>query len=1379
MKKILGLDLGSTSIGWALVNEAENDNERSEIIKLGVRVIPLTTDEQGNFEKGKAITTNQDRTSKRSARRNLQRYKLRRIELLKVLEQSGVISRDSILTEDGPASTFQTLGLRAKAAIERIEKDELARVFISINKKRGYKSSRKAKNDDEGQLIDGMKVAMELHNRNLTPGQFAFDILKQGKRFLPDFYRSDLQREFDLIWEVQSAFYPEILSEGLKHQLKGKNQKAVWAICEKPFGVVGTKRNTSGFDRKLENYQWRAEATQKQLSLEQLIVVLQEINTQINSSSGYLGGISDRSKELNFNNQTVGKYLYDQIKADRHIRLKGQVFYRKDYENEFDAIWEAQQKHHSELTQDLKETLRNIIIFYQRPLKSQKGLISVCELEGKEVEVILEGKKKTKRIGPKVSPKSAPLFQEFRIWQRLNDLELISKKDRAKRRLVQDEKQILFEELTVKEKLTKADALKLLFKNHKELDLNFEKLDGNRTSFKLFDAYQKIIVASGHDDYDFSKMSSNEIKSIVTSIFEGLRIDTGILSFNSNLEGDEFERQPFLQLWHLLYSYEGDNSATGNESLIKKLKSKFGFEEDYARILSSVIFENDYGSLSSKAMGKMLPHLKDGLPYNEAALLAGYKSHSHSENRQEIANKTLKEKLEILPKNSLRNPVVEKILNQTINVVNAIIDEYGKPDEIRLELARELKKSAKEREDLTKTMNSAYTEHENIRKILKTEFGLSYISRTDVIRYKLWKELEPRAFKTLYTDTYIAPEKLFSKEFDIEHIIPQSRLFDDSFSNKTLELNSANREKGEKTAYDYVIEKYGEKGRQEYETRVEELYKGGKEGISKGKYKKLLMKGSEIPDGFVERDLRNSQYIAKKAKELLEEVCRNVNTTTGSVTNRLREDWQLVNVMQELNWDKYQKLGLTYFEYNREGKKLPRIKDWTKRNDHRHHAMDALTVAFTKYNHVQYLNNLNARREEGKKMSPVIKAIENKELYRDENNKLKFKPPIPLDDFRAEAKWHLENTLVSFKAKNKVVTPQKNKIKGSQKIQTALTPRGQLHNESIYGSIKRYKITISKVGGGFDEEMIGKVSKKVFREALLKRLLEFGNDPKKAFTGKNSLEKNPIYLDNLQTQKVPEKVKLVEEETVYTIRKPIDPTLKLEKIIDSGVKSILEKRLQDFDGDPKKAFVNLDENPIWLNKEKGISIKNVTITGVSNAVALHDKKDNFGNLILDNEGKTQPVDFVSTSNNHHVAIYRDSEGNLQENVVSFFEALARVNAGLPIIDKSLNQSDGWEFLFSMKQNEYFVFPNSETGFDPEELDLTDKKNFNVVSPNLFRVQKIGSKDYMFRHHLETELNDSKELEGIIFHRLRSTGRLDKIQKVRINHLGGIVQVGEY
>jgi CRISPR-associated endonuclease Csn1 len=141
----------------------------------------------------------------------------------------------------------------------------------------------------------------------------------------------------------------------------------------------------------------------------------------------------------------------------------------------------------------------------------------------------------------------------------------------------------------------------------------------------------------------------------------------------------------------------------------------------------------------------------------------------------------------------------------------------------------------------------------------------------------------------------------------------------------------------------------------------------------------------------------------------------------------------------------------------------------------------------------------------------------------------------------------------------------------------------------------------------------------------LKRLEEFDNDPKKAFTGKNSLDKNPIYINESKTQTVPDKVKLVSEVNIYTIRKPISPDLKIDKVIDVKIRKLLENRLKEFNNDAKKAFSNLDESPIWLNKEKGISIKTVTISGISNAVALHDKKDKNGNLILDEKGNKQAL----------------------------------------------------------------------------------------------------------------------------------------------------------
>ncbi|HON53596.1 MAG TPA: type II CRISPR RNA-guided endonuclease Cas9, partial [Bacteroidales bacterium] len=408
-----------------------------------------------------------------------------------------------------------------------------------------------------------------------------------------------------------------------------------------------------------------------------------------------------------------------------------------------------------------------------------------------------------------------------------------------------------------------------------------------------------------------------------------------------------------------------------------------------------------------------------------------------------------------------------------------------------------------------------------------------------------------------------------------------------------------------------------------------------------------------------------------------------------------------------------------------------------------------------------------------------IIAIEQKETYKDENGKRYFNLPLP--NFRSEAKKHLEQILISYKTKNKVVTRNKNKIKGSSKVQIALTPRGQMHKETVYGKIQQYATKEIKIGPSCDIALLNQIANKKYRDAVLNRLQQFDNDPNKAFGGKNALTKNPILL--VPDKPMPEKVKIVVMEDLYTIRKEITPDLVIDKVIDVQIKRILQQRLIEYNNDPKAAFSNLDKNPIWMNKEKGISIKRVTISGVSNAEALHYKKDHTGKPIFDAEGNYIPADFVSTGNNHHVAIYRDESGNLQEEVVSFYEAVARVNAGMPIIKKQ--HENGWQFLFTMKQNEMFVFPS--TNFDPTEIDLLNPDNYHLISPNLFRVQKFSKviygnsavRDYVFRHHLETTINDNKQLKDIAYKSIKSLSFFERIIKVRINHLGRIVQVGEY
>ncbi|MGB0432682.1 MAG: type II CRISPR RNA-guided endonuclease Cas9, partial [Bacteroidia bacterium] len=241
-KRILGLDLVTNSIGWALVDEAQNEKGESRIIRTGVRIVPLSSDESGDFEKGKSTSINADRTLKRGARRSLQRYKQRREHLISILTKHGIMTSKEPLTETGKGSTYELLDLRNRAAISEIELHELARVLLTINKKRGYKSSRKAKDESEGTSIDGMETAKFLYNENLTPGQLMYQRLSDGKKNSPEFYPSDLENEFEKIWEYQSQFYANLLNDDFKERIKQKS-KIFFSDFKDSFQIEGISLN--------------------------------------------------------------------------------------------------------------------------------------------------------------------------------------------------------------------------------------------------------------------------------------------------------------------------------------------------------------------------------------------------------------------------------------------------------------------------------------------------------------------------------------------------------------------------------------------------------------------------------------------------------------------------------------------------------------------------------------------------------------------------------------------------------------------------------------------------------------------------------------------------------------------------------------------------------------------------------------------------------------------------------------------------------------------------------------------------------------------------------------------------------------------------------
>ena len=1303
-------------------------------------------------------------------RRNNQRFKQRRKNLTACLIRNGFITSETLMSECGNRTIFETYRLRAKAAKEEISLSEFARVLLMINKKRGYKSNRKANSDEDGQAFDGLSVAEVLYEKNITPGQYSLQLLMEGRKYTPEFYKSDLQDELTRILHKQQEYYPELLTDDFLASIDGK-EKGTVRNRFKAIGIISS--DIKGRERKIQSLKLRAEALGSQIQIEDLAYVVEQLSGQINNSSKLLGSISDRSKKLYFGKMTIGEYLMRKLDANPNFSIKNQPFFRKDYIDEFETVWSTQSKFHKELTQELRKKISKII-FFQRPLKSQKGQVGLCELEHKEIEVNKNGKTSKIVIGSKVCPKSSPIYQEFKIWQKLNDIVITDKTYGEDFCLTIEQKQRLAEELHVREKLTKNEIIKILFKKDKSKDMNFNDIPGNSTSAELFKAYEQIMEMSGHEQ-KFDKLSGKQTVDFVTAVFNGLGFNTSALKFDKDLSGKELEQNSLYKIWHLLYSYEGDNSSTGNEGLVRKIMELYQFDnEDYAKEIAKINFKPDYGSLSTKALVRILPFMKQGMQYSDACKAAGYNHSSKSLTKEEIECRELTDRLELLPKNSLRNPVVEKILNQMINVVNSIIETYGKLDEIRVEMARDLKKTAKEREITTKHINQAKDEHAKIAEIIKRDFGFAYVSRNDIIRYKLYMELKDNGFHTLYSGRYIPYRQLFSNSFDIEHIIPKAKLYDDSFANKTLEAKDVNLAKRDKTAFDFVKETYPERF-EEYKSIVEDLYRRGIIGSKKRDY--LLMTEENIPSDFLNRDLCDTRYISKKAIDILSQVVRVVTPTTGSITDKLREDWLLKDLMKELNLPKYKTAGLVNIYEDHNGKPIEKIKDWTKRNDHRHHAMDALTIAFTKPSHIQYLNNMKARSDK----SSSVYAIERKETDRRPDGKIIFK--APMKNFRQNAKEQLEALLVSIKSKAKVTTINKNKptkrnSKEKPTIQLTLTPRGSLHNETVYGARKRYLIKSEKVGAAFNEGKISHVSKKVFREALHKRLIMFGGDPKKAFTGKNSLDKSPIWLDSNHTYHVPQKVDVLYLETIYTVRKPIDANLNIEKVMDVGIKRILEDRLREFDGNAAKAFANLDENPIWLNKEKGIAIKSVTInTGLKEPEPIRTKKDKDGRQILDENGTPIPSDYVQTAGNHHIAIFEDENGKLQEHVVSFYETTARKIQGLPVVDKEYNKELGWKFLFTLKQNEMFVFPSED--FNPKEFDLMNPENYKIISKHLYRVQKLSSKDYNFRHHLETNVEEIKALKDKTWLRITNIERLHDVVKVRINNIGQIVSIGEY
>ncbi|MBO5777669.1 MAG: HNH endonuclease, partial [Clostridia bacterium] len=467
---------------------------------------------------------------------------------------------------------------------------------------------------------------------------------------------------------------------------------------------------------------------------------------------------------------------------DPAFRCKERIFPRIAYMEEFDAIMSCQKEFYPEiLTDETISHIRDYIIFHQRPLKSCKHLVGRCSLERhfKNCNGLL------KDCSPKVAPRTSPLFQVCKIWESINNL-IIYNKTNDVLHISLEQKQAIFAFMNTHEKL-KANDLKTQL-GIKSKEWQFGKavgngLQGNTTFCAISKAF------GNHKEY--THLLQFELN---TDCKEVVNIDTGEIS-EIKVISSSFEKQTLYELWHVLYS------ISNIDELKETLKNKFNIiDETVIDNLSQIDFvKAGYSNKSSRAIRKVLPYLQDGMQYHDAKIMAGYNDVALT--KEQNMTRELAEKLFPIKKGELRQPVVEKILNQLVNLVNALMHEYGHFDEIRVELARELKQNREERESATKAMARNQKQNEEIAERIQNEYGLTP-TRSRIQKYKMWEESEHIC---IYCGkTVSAKEFLLGFGVEVEHIIPRSVIFDDSFANKVCSCSECNKEKNNRTAFDYM-----------------------------------------------------------------------------------------------------------------------------------------------------------------------------------------------------------------------------------------------------------------------------------------------------------------------------------------------------------------------------------------------------------------------------------------------------------------------------------------------------------------------------------------------------------------------------------------------
>ena len=1023
------------------------------------------------------------------------------------------------------------------------------------------------------------------------------------------------------------------------------------------------------------------------------------------SNSAYLAGIRANDEKLQDEHKTVGQYFAEQLRQNQSesptggisYRIKDQIFSRQRYIDEYDQIMAAQRMHYPDiLTDEFIQMLRDEVIFMQRPLKSCKHLVSLCEFEKQEKVMRVQqddGKggrqfvERKVKFGPKVAPKSSPLFQLCRIYEAVNNIRL-TRPDGSPRDITPEERAKIVAHLQSSASLSFAALKKLLKEKALIADQLTSKsgLKGNSTRVALAAALQP------YPQYHHLLDMELETRMMTVQLTDE---ETGeVTEREVAVVTDSYVRQPLYRLWHILYSIEERDAM--RRALITQLGMK---EEDLDGGLLDQLYRLDfvkpgYGNKSAKFICKLLPQLQQGLGYSEACAAVGYR-HSNSPTSEEITERTLLEKIPLLQRNELRQPLVEKILNQMINLVNALKAEYG-VDEVRVELARELKMSREERERMTRQNGERKKANDKVAERIR-QCGL-YPTKPRIQKYMLWEEAGKVC---LYCGRSIEEEQcLNGDDMEVEHIIPKSVLYDDSYGNKTCACHECNQTKGNRTALEYIRAKGWEA---EYMERINDLLKEKK--ISYSKHQRLRWLKEDIPSDFLERQLRLTQYISRQAMAILQQGIRRVSASEGGVTARLRSLWGYGKILHTLNLDRYDSMGETE-RVSREGEATEElhITNWSKRMDHRHHAIDALVVACTRQSYIQRLNRLSSEfgREDKKKEDQEAQEQQATETGRLSSLE-RWLTQRPHFSVRTVSDKVAE-ILISYRPGQRVVTRGRNiyrkKMADGREVtcvqRGVLVPRGELMEASLYGKIlsqgrerivKRYPL----------HDLKGEVVDPRLRELIA----EYNQE----ITSKVKAKGAPLYLD------------AAEKQEVRSVRCYVDKP--------SVAKAI----------------------PIRFD-ECGRAITFVK-SGSNHHLAIY--RTPKGELV---ESIVSFWDAVNRAR-YGLPLIIKYPRKAMEQVIQREDIPESVLSLLPPAD--------YEFVEVFQQNEMAV-----VGLPEEELRrAVDTQDYRTLSEHLYRLKRISSKDYEFHYHLDTDDPDETDSSKKKKKRVRNTsGRIPRIYRIR-------------